>query len=232
MNEPVQIKTSKDSTVWEILSYSVHVFFKYMQYWFLFNISYIGYSLAILTIPAAKIALTKAIWIGLENADGIKNEDTRKMREYLKQNFSKSLYVFIVKMISFGIIGFSIWFWISRPETIFHFISILSIYGLVLAWMTNFYLYPVLVEDQDRSINEALKIAFKKAFTNPFESLLFSFLDFVLWILEVILFGPLMVVLPSLRKILAIVAYWYVSEKEIPIVVREFKGFKFLKPKE
>jgi uncharacterized membrane protein len=98
--------------------------------------------------------------------------------------------------------------------------------------MTNFYLYPVLVEDQDRSINEALKIAFKKAFTNPFESLLFSFLDFVLWILEVILFGPLMVVLPSLRKILAIVAYWYVSEKEIPIVVREFKGFKFLKPKE
>ena len=235
MNESIltpNVKNQNDTTVWEILNYVIKIFFHDMQYWFLFNLAYLGYSLGIITIPAAKLSMTAAIWEGLEDVDAIKKEDSRKMRDYLKQNFLKSFSIFFIKTFTFGIIAFSIVFWISRPEKVLHFISILSIYGLLLAWMTNFYLLPVLVEDQTRSVFEACKIAFKTAFTKPFESMLFSSIDFVLFVVEVILFGPLMVILPSLRKILSVLGYWYVSNQEIPMVACEFQGFKFLKPKE
>ena len=235
MNETAQISQTRKQAypnIWEVLKYAIQIFFQYMQYWFLFNISYLGYSLAIITIPSAKISLTAAIWKGLENVDGIKKEDSRKMRDYLKENFLKSIQILLIKILVFGIIGFSIWFWISRPEKILHFVSILAIYGLFLVWMTNFYLYPILIEDQTRTVSQACKLAFKQAFTKPFESAFFSTLDFILLVVEIVLFGPLMFVLPSLRKILSVLGYWYTSNKDIPMVVREFQGIKFINSKE
>ena len=137
MNETAQIYENRkqaNPNIWEVLKYAIQIFFQYMQYWFLFNISYLGYSLAIITIPSAKISLTAAIWKGLENVDGIKKEDSRKMREYLKENFLKSIQILLIKILVFGIIGFSIWFWISRPRKnsalCFNFGNLWFIFGL------------------------------------------------------------------------------------------------------
>lgn len=225
------ITHSQETSIWEVLKYAFQIFLHDMQHWFLFNLSFLGYALGILTIPAAKASLTFAIWKGLEDVDAIKKEDARQMRAILKPAFGKSIQLCLLKTLAYAVIGFSIIFWISRPEWALRSLAILAIYGALLVWMTSFYLYPVLVEDLNRSVAEVCKIAFKKAVASPFEGLLFSALDFVLLLLEVVLCGPLMVVLPSLRKILAVLAYWFVSGREVPMAVREFQGFKFLKPK-
>ena len=233
MSESVNLNPNEEKkTVWQVVKHTFQVFFHFLQYWFLFNISFLSHSLLIVSIPGAKAALTAAVWKGLENVDGMKREDVSEMRPIVKRLLFKALKISLLKNAGFFAIGFSIWFWVSRPEVGLRYISILAIYGLVLGWMTNFYLYPVLVEDETRSVKTVFKKAFLMGFQHPFESLLFGGIDFVLFLIEVLFFGPLMVVAPSLRRLLSVLGYWHVIGKDVHVVVREFTGFKFLKPKE
>lgn len=207
------------NTVWDIVFIVFQVFYQRIQFWGLFNLVYLLYSPLIITIPGAKAAMFRNLWEGLEETEALSTKDTKKMKTYLKEYFSKALLIFLIKLLLFLIITVSIWFWISREAIAMRFVSIISIYGLLLWSMMSLFLFPVMIENSTRDVKEIFTASFLLAFKNPFETLLFVLIDKMLLVIEFVLFGPLMFVFPALRAILSILCYWYLIEKEMPFVI-------------
>lgn len=214
---------------WDIVVLSLKLLFTRIQFWIRPNILSVLFSALLLTAPGSSGALYHTVSLGLYDPVGSSVKIWPEMKSGFFQYFGKALVLFLIKSISLIFILFGIFYWVSQSELILRFISILAFYGLVMWWLSEGYIYPIMVTEKDLGIGQIVKKAITIAFRYPFESLLFSVVSTLLLILGLVLLGPIMLIIPAARAILHLQGYWFVSKYLIPglIPVEDFSKLKY-----
>ncbi len=201
---------------WDVVVLAFKLLFPRIQFWIQANFWTVLFSLGLVTGPGAKAALHYTTAAGLRDPAGSEVNALKEMKIGFKRYFWKALSLSIVKWFIFAVIAVSIYFWVAQDTWALRAVSIISIYGLVLWWLSSGYIYPILVDNPKQSVFQVLKQAMLLAFNKPFPSLLFAVVSTLLMILGIALLGPVMLIIPVLRAILMLQGYWFLTSREIP----------------
>ena len=205
-----------EASSWDVVVLSFKLLIQRIQHWIQVNFWDVLFSAGLVTAPAAKAGMHHAVAAMLRDPGGSEVTALPPMKVGFKQYFWKSLFLSVIKWITFALIVVSIYFWVSQDSWGLRFVSVVSIYGLVLWWLSVGYLHPIMVENPTYKVSLILKEAVFLAFKKPFQSLLFAVVSSLLLIFGVALLGPVMLLIPVLRSILMMQGYWFVTGNEIP----------------
>jgi uncharacterized membrane protein YesL len=221
--------TQSTASAWDVVVLSFKLIYERIHFWIRPNILSVILSIPVITAPAAKAALYHTVASGLLDPGGSDVQVRQAMKTGFLRFFGKALLVSLIKLLSLAVILASIYFWITRPETALHFVSVLSFYGLVIWWFASAYVYPVMVTNPKSDVIEIIRKALQLGFHKPFESLLFALVNSLLLILGLALLGPVMLIVPAARSVLAIQGYWFLIDEEIPgfMSIDEYSRKKF-----
>lgn len=206
----------EQATVWDVVLLSFKLLFSRIQFWIQPNILDFIFSLALVTAPAANAAMYHTVAAGLQDPGGSEIRVFQEMKDGFKRYFWKALLLSIINWIVVVVIIISIYFWVSKDTWILRAISIISFYGLVLWWLSNGYVHPILVELPNQPVVYILKRALLLGFLKPFQSMLFAVISSLLLVFGIIFLGPVMLIIPVLRAILMTQGYWFLTGKDIP----------------
>ncbi len=171
------------------------------------NLSFLLLSIPLITHPGAKAAMYSIVHDFLFDPLHKTTNPLREMAKQLQVQFKRSLFVEVLKWIAFLVILVSIAFWSSRTEPWQGFITIVAIYGLVFWHLISTFVYPVMTYDQKASISNSIKITGRLVLSKPFECFFYSITSFLLFLVSVLLMGPILVVVPVFIAILATLGY-------------------------
>ena len=211
-----KIIRQEDASSWDVVVLSFKLLIQRIQHWIQVNFWDVLFSAGLVTAPAAKAGMHYAVAAMLRDPGGSEVLILPPMKTGFKQYFWKSLLISVVKWVVFALIAVSIDFWIRQESWGFRFVSVVSIYGLVLWWLSVGYLHPIMVENPTYRAPLIFKEAVILAFKKPFQSLLFAVVSSLLLIFGVALLGPVMLLIPVLRTILMMQGYWFITGREIP----------------
>ncbi|MBN2044353.1 MAG: hypothetical protein JW757_04965 [Anaerolineales bacterium] len=203
-------------TSWDVVVLTFQLAFQQIQFWVRPNIWLVLLSLPMVTAPAAKAALYQTVAAGLRDPALIRTNPRHEVKSGFFNYFWLSLGLVLLKWLIFAIIFGATLFWITRKTWLLQSVSIITFYVLAIWWLSSGYLYPILIHDQNRNIFVIARKALKLALTKPFDSLLFSVVSTLLSLLGIVLLGPILLIIPSLRSILHLQGYWYVTGQVIP----------------
>lgn len=206
----------KDTSSWDIVTLSLKIFYRRLQFWIQPNMISILFSLLILSGPAAKAGLYRTVASGLRDPAGVKVRVWKSMKFGMLKNSLRALIICVIKWLFFLVIIFSIFFWVQQETWLLRTISILGFYVLFIWWLATVYSYPILVENPSFGTWKVMKQSWILAFQRPIDSLLFAGIRTLLLIFGLILLGPIMLIIPAFRAILSLHAYWFIVGKEIP----------------
>lgn len=214
---------------WDVVVLSLKLLFTRIQFWIRPNILSVLFSALVVSAPGCTGALYHTVSLGLYDPAGSSVKIWTEMKSGFIQYFGKALALFLIKSISLIIILIGIFYWVSQSELILRFISILAFYGLVMWWLSEGYIYPIMVTEKDLRVDQIVKKAITTAFKYPFQSLLFSIVSTLLLILGLVLLGPIMLIVPAARAIIHLHGYWFVSQYLIPglLSVEDFSKLKY-----
>lgn len=201
---------------WDVVVLSFKLFYEQLQFWIRPNVLMVLLSIPILTAPGANAALYQSVAAGLRDPARTRTKTTQEMKTGFLAHFWRALGITLISLLVLLIILTSLWFWITTDSWALRSVSIISLYGLVMWWLSSVYLYPILVEQPDSKSYQVVKEAVLLAFRKPFESLLFATVSTLLLILGLVLLGPVLLIIPALRSILHLHGYWYLTEQVIP----------------
>ncbi|MGD8458221.1 MAG: hypothetical protein PVF83_17735 [Anaerolineales bacterium] len=209
-------KKREDISSWDVIVLSFSLLFQNIQFWIRPNIWMVLISIPLVTLPGAKAGLYQAVSVGLCDPALTYADPRQEMKKGFFKFVWRALGLELLKWFVLAVILTSIWFWIAQDTWVLRSISVISIYGFILWWTTIGYIYPVLIEKPDLNIYQVAKEAAILAFRKPFDSLLFAVISTLLFILGLILLGPILFIIPALRSILHIQGYWFVNGQIIP----------------
>jgi hypothetical protein len=209
-------KTVEEIASWDVVVLSFKLLFQQIHFWIRPNIWTVLLSLPIITAPAANAALYQAVAAGLRDPALAQVNPRREVKEGFFSNLWRALTLSLMKWLVLVIILSATWFWLTQQTWLLRSVSILSLYGFVLWWLSIGYLYPVMIEDQTRSIFFVARKSFLLALRKPFDSLLFAVVSTLVNALGLILLGPILLVVPALRSILHLQGYWFLTGQVIP----------------
>ncbi|MFH1446772.1 MAG: hypothetical protein ABIG43_05090 [Chloroflexota bacterium] len=201
---------------WDVVVLAFKLLFSRVQFWIQPNFWTVIFSLGLVTAPGAKAALHHTTAAGLRDPAGSEVNALKEMKTGFKCYLWRALLLSIIKWFFFAVIALSIYFWVSQDTWALRAVSIISIYGLVLWWLSSGYIYPIFVDNPKQPVFQVLKQAMLLAFKKPFPSLLFAVVSTLLMILGIALLGPVMLIIPVLRAILMLQGYWFLTGREIP----------------
>lgn len=215
--EPSKKRISQESaSCWDIVWLSLKLLFSRLGFWIQPNFWFVLISIGFITIPGAKAALTQTTAAGLKDPGGSEVIVLKEFKIGFRKHFWRALLISIIKWLIFSIIIFSIIFWFKQDSILFKAVSIISLYALVLWWISVGYLLPVLIENPELNVLKIVKQSFVLGFQNPYKSFIFSLFSTTFLILGIALLGPILLVIPVLRSILMLHAYWLITKKQIP----------------
>jgi uncharacterized membrane protein YesL len=206
----------ESATSWDIIWLSIKLLYNRLGFWIQPNILFVLSSLGVVTISGAKAALTYTVAAGLRDPGESKVIVKREFKEGFRKFFWKSLLITIIKWFIFSVIALSIFFWFQQDILSLKFIAIISIYALVLWWLSVGYLFPVLIDNPELNALQIVREAFFLGFHNPYRSFVFSLISSAFLALGIALAGPILLVIPVLRSIIMMQAYWLITKKQIP----------------
>jgi uncharacterized membrane protein YesL len=206
----------EEVTSWDVIILSFKTLYRRLQFWIQPNILSVLFSLLILSGPAAKAGLYRTVADGLRDPAGVRVRVLASMQKGIRENFLRALLLCAIKWLTFFLIAFSIFFWVRQETWLLRVVSIVGFYGLVLWWLATAYSYPILVENPSLGIWKVMRRSLTLAFRRPIDSFLFAVIRTLLLILGLILLGPIMLIIPAVRAILALHAYWFITDEEIP----------------
>lgn len=212
----VKQKSQKDASPWDVVMISFKVFRQNLLFWIKTNLYTVIYSLGLITIPAAEAAMYYTVEAGLHDPGESKINVSATMKTGFKQYFWRAILISFIKWSVYFVIIFSIYFWITQKSLFLRFISIISLYALVIWWISSGYFIPILIDNPQQKAINIIKRAIKIGFMRPFQSLLFTFISTLLFIMGFVLLGPILLIIPVLRSILMTHGYWYLLGNEIP----------------
>ena len=201
---------------WDVIILTLKLMFSRLEFWIQINFWTLLFSLPLITAPAATAAMYHTIAAGLRDPAGARVKIIHEMMAGVKKYFGKALLLALIRWAVFAIIAISIYFWITRDSWSLRLISIFSIYGLFLWWLSNGYLYPFLVDHPEMTVLGVVKSAFMLGFSRPFQSLLYAMVSTLLLIGGIILLGPVMLIVLVLRSMLMLQGCWFLRKEEIP----------------
>ena len=201
---------------WDVVVLSFRLFFQQIQFWILSNLWMLLLSIPIVTGPAAKAGLYQAVVAGLRDPALIHTKPLDEIKRGFRKYFWRAMVLSLLKWFILLVILTSIWFWTTRDTWLLRSISIIGFYGLVLWWLTIGFLYPVLLDQPESSLSQVIKKSVVLCLRRPFDALLFAVVSSLLQFFGFLLLGPILLVVPALRSILHIHAYWYLSGQIIP----------------
>lgn len=190
-----------------VLFLAFKVCYRHLGFLILLNLYFLLLSLPLITFPGAKTAMYNIVHDFLFDPLYKTTNPLREMANRLQIQFKRSLYVEVSKLITFLIIFVSIVFWVSRPEPWQRFVAIIAIYGLVFWQLVSTFIYPVMVNKQEASIYNSIRITGRLVLSKPFECFFYAFISFLLSLVGVLLMGPILVVFPVLIAILSTLGY-------------------------
>lgn len=214
---------------WDIVVLSFKQLFTRIQFWIRPNILSVLFSALIVTAPGGTAALYHTVSLGLYDPAGSSVRVWEEMKNGFSRNVLKAIALFLLKITSLLIIILGIIFWVSQEQVILRFVSIIAFYGLVMWWLSIGYLYPILITEKDLNVFGVAHKALKIAFRYPFDSLLFAVVSSLLFLLGMVLLGPIILIIPATRAVLHLNGYWLLSGYIVPglISIEEFSKMKY-----
>lgn len=201
---------------WDVVVLSFKLLFQQVQFWIRPNLWLVLLSLPVITAPAAKAGMYQTVAAGLRDPALAQTKPRQEMKEGFFKHMWRAFGLALIKWLLLAIIVVSIFFWIQQDTWLLRSISIISIYVFVIWWLSVGFLYPILVDNPEASIAQVFRQGALLAFQKPFESLLFAVVSSLLHALGLFLLGPILLVVPVLRSILHLHAYWYLTGQVIP----------------
>jgi len=217
-NRPPKPPTPQSqASAWDVIVLSFKLLFQRIQLWIQPNFWMVVFSLGLVTAPGAKAAMYHIVSLGLRDpGDSTGVNPFKEMQNGFKRYFWRSLLLSMIKWLTFGVIAISIYFWVTQKGWGLRAVSIISIYALVLWWISAGYLHPILVDNPRQPMGKILKAALLLGLRKPFQSLLFAVVSTLLIVLGTALLGPVMLIIPVARAIVMLQGYWFLEGRQIP----------------
>ena len=206
----------KDATPFQVVGLTFNLLYQRLNIWIYINFLFILSSVGIMSAPAGKYALYHTIMATFKDPGNSRTNHFSEMKNSFKSHFWSALLLAFVKWSSLGLIVWSLLFWLNQESILFKLLSVISIYGLIEWGLITPYIMPILLEHPEISVFDAYKMSFILTSKNPVQALFFFIVNLFLLILGMILLGPVLLFLPTLRAMLFVHSYWYLSGEEIP----------------
>lgn len=190
--------------------------YRRLYFWIRVNLWMALTSLLVVTAPAAQAALYHTIRSGLLDPGDSRVDIRQTFFEGFKYFFAPALLLALANLGALAFIVVAILFWLSFPDPLLRWTSVIAFYGLVMWWVTQPFLFPVLVEIPGQPLKQVILRAIHIAFYQPFFALFFAFLLTLINMVGIILLGPVLLVIPALSALIGIQATWHVTGVENP----------------
>lgn len=206
----------EEATPLQVVGLTFKLLYQRLNIWIYVNFWFIVFSLGIITSPGARAALYKTIIATLRDPGDSRIKHLPEVKASFIQYFWKSLLLFLIKWGSLSLIILSLYFWFVQESILLNLVSVVSVYALFEWCLVVPYVFPILVEKPDLSVFSAYKTAFILTSKHPLQAIFFCMINLLILIIGIVLLGPILLILPTLRAMFIIHCYWYLSDTEIP----------------
>ncbi len=173
-------------------------------------------SIPLVTAPAAQAALYYTICAGLRDPGESQVEVRKTFKAGFFRFFGRSLALSLLNLAVLAVILFAIYFWLGFQGSPLQWVTIIALYFLVMWWLTQPFLYPLLVECPQFSVVQVIRQAVLIALARPFHALFITMLNTLLTVVGLALLGPVLFLIPALVGLISIQATWHLTGIEIP----------------
>ncbi|RQV95206.1 hypothetical protein EH221_06650 [bacterium] len=214
--DPPRRINQEDATPLQVVGLTFKILYQRLNTWIYINFWFIVFSLGIITSAGARAALVNTVIATLRDPGNSRTNHLVEMKTSFKRYFWKSTLIAIIKWGSFILIIFSLFFWINQDEIFLNLVAVLSVYALLEWCLITPYVLPIIVDNPECSVFFAFKEAFILTSKHPFQSIFFFLVNLIILMIGVVLLGPILLILPTMRTMLSVHCYWYLAGKEIP----------------
>jgi hypothetical protein len=203
----------------------VRQLYQRIYFWVRPNFWTVLLSIPLIAAPAAQAALYYTLCAGLRDP-GESLVDLRKtFKSGFFRFFGRSLALSLINLAALALILLSIYFWIGFQDSWLQWVTMIALYFLAMWWLTQPFLYPVLVENPDLSAIKTMRRAVLIALARPFHAMFITMLNTLLSIIGLALLGPVLFVIPALVGLISIQITWHLTGVEIPDLVDRSEYF-------
>ena len=202
-----------------ILIVSLKHVFQRMDYWIPPNLWSVMLSLGVVTWPAAKAALYKAVREGLMDPAEIRTNPRLIVRQTFFEQFGRSFVLVFANLFILAFILVALVFWLARDELLLNMLAVLPMFCLAVWWLGQPYLFPIMVEYPVLPIFQVMKKTIWLVFSQPLYALVITGINTMLTLVGVIFLGPALLIIPTLVSVISFHAYWDMTGREIPALI-------------
>jgi uncharacterized membrane protein YesL len=184
--------------------------------WIRINAWGVALSLPIVSWPAAQAGLYQAVRDSLLDPFDQHLNIRASFLKGFRQQFARSL---AIALINVGVwVGgiLAIIFWTTRPEYALRFFAIVAISVLFFWWLSQVFIYPVLIENPVASLLEIYRRTFLLVLSRPAHAVVFGLLNVTFGLIELLLLGPSLLFIPTLSALVSIQGMWAITGDVIP----------------
>ena len=174
------------------------------------------FSLPIVTAPAATAAFYHTIREGLLDPHETHLNLRQSFPQAFKQHFWRSTGLYALNFAALIFVVQSIFFWLNQGNDLLVYITVISAYFLLMWWLCQPLLAPMLVENPDDSVWLLVKKIVRVVITNPLYAIVLAMIRSTLTLLTIALLGPVWLVLAPLAALITVQGLWAILGKEIP----------------
>ena len=184
--------------------------------WIRINAWGVALSLPIVSWPAAQAGLYQAVHDSLLDPFDQHLTVRASFLKGFRQQFARSLAIALINLAVWvgGILA--IIFWTTRPEYALRFFAVVAISVLFFWWLSQVFIYPVLIENPVASLLEIYRRTFHVVLARPAHALVFGLLSATFGLIEVLLLGPSLLFIPTLSALVSIQGMWAITGDVIP----------------
>jgi uncharacterized membrane protein YesL len=176
-------------------------------------------ALPVVTWPAAMAAFHSVMRMSLREPDGDYRDLRRVFLAELRYHFRRSLVMVLVDVLVLCIMLFAVAFWLTQPLAAARMLAGVAIPFLLVWWICQPFLYPVLVEYPEASVRDVFRQAVLVAFMHPLYALSLTIVVDTGFVVGLLLLGPALLVLGPFAALLSIQGFWVLTGTTIPDLV-------------
>lgn len=181
------------------------------------------FSLLIVTGPTATAAFYHTIREGLRDPHETHLNLGQSFPKAFKQYFWQSTGLYFLNLASLGLIVQSILFWVTQENKYLVYITVIPVYFLLMWWICQPFLVPMLVEYPEASVWLIIKKVLRIVIGNPIYSIVLAMVRTSLALLTIALLGPVWLVLAPLTALITVQGLWVLLGKEIPELAEQLE---------
>jgi hypothetical protein len=206
-----------------VITLSFRQTLKRVLFWARLAVWRIVFSIPLVTWPAAKAAFFQAVAEGLRDPfDQDVNPREAFVRGFFDQ-LGRGTAVAAINLLSLAVIVFGMVFWAAQEPVWLNLLAGLAIPFLILWWMSQPYLYPVLVEHPDLPVPQVIREVIRLAIAHPGYSFVTTFSLTWLFLLSLPLIGPLSLMTIPFLALIGTQSYWITAGITVPDLVNPIR---------